>query len=220
MKFGQLTLCLWAITARASLVEYEELCPDSHGTKHELQPGEWVLVKCGWVGSHDGKSSRFVDIPTPAACAQLCSDVIDCTHSSWGVAKKCLLSGSKFTEREVKNSVLLVKTVPDDTEDECPEDNPYCDDEEICEEKLEESKTRLEKCEEERWTYQEQLAQCLTDKEALTEELFGAVSPEPTPNIGTPKCDSSHDTIFTAPNEKRFKIDCRNGILFPHQGLR
>ncbi|KAJ5327867.1 hypothetical protein N7452_008257 [Penicillium brevicompactum] len=189
-----------------------------HETKHEIQPEQWVLVKCGWVGSHDGRKSRVGDIRTPTACVQLCSDDPACTHSSWGLGEKCLLSGSKFTEREVKNSVLLIMTTPDDLQDECPEDNPYCDDEEeeeeeLCEEQLEESETQLENCEEEKNIYQEQLAECLIEQETLAQQVFDFQSAELSPKIDVPECDMSHGTIFTARNNKRFRIDCRKGMI-------
>lgn len=208
-----------------------------HETKHEIQPEQWVLVKCGWVGSHDGRKSRVGDIRTPAACVQLCSDDPTCTHSSWGLGEKCLLSGSKFTEREVKNSVLLIMTTPDDLQDECPEDSPYCDDEEeeeICEEQLEESETQLENCEEEKSIYQEQLAECLIEQETLAQQVFDLQSAELSPKVDVPECkgslchreesinfmrltippgDMSHGTIFTAQNNQRFRIDCRKGMI-------
>lgn len=123
MKLDLLAFLALAARVRASQAEYQKLCPGLHETKHEINPGEWVLVKCGWVGSHDGKQSQIPGIATPAACAQLCNNATTCTHSSWGVNRKCLLSGRKFMEREIENSILLVNTIPDEYY-ECPEDNP------------------------------------------------------------------------------------------------
>lgn len=164
------------------MVEYQGLCPDLHETKLEITHGEWVIVKCGSVGSHDGKKSQIAGISSPVECAQLCTDDVSCTHSSWGISRKCLLSGTKFAEREISKSVLLVKTLPDDHEDECPEDDPYCDDEEcdepLCEEQLEESNSQLENCETKKETCHSQLNQCLTEKQVLLEELSGAPSTE------------------------------------------
>lgn len=231
MKLKLFGVWLLATRVTASLAEYNKLCPDLHDSKHEINPGEWVLVKCHWVGSHDGKQRQNQGVSTPAACAELCHDVAGCTHSSWGVGKKCLLSGTRFAEREVKNSVLLVKTIPDEEEeqDECPEDDPYCDDEESCEEQLEESKSQAQECQIEKENYNEQLKQCLTDKKGLLQRSIGT-----TPGSGAggfPKCksccysnkqelllrltlylgDDSHGTTFTTPNNKDFRIDCKQG---------
>ena len=195
MRLQRLAFYFCITAVGASMAEYQELCPNFHETKIEITHGEWALVKCGMVGSHDGKRSQIAGIPSPAACAQLCSEDASCTHSSWGSGGKCLLSGTKFAEREIKNSVLLVKTVPDEPEDECPEDDPYCDDEELCEERLEESKNQLEDCVEEKTTCHEQLDRCLAEKQALLQELTSAPSTESGSEIDDlPRCKLSKIT--------------------------
>ncbi|OKO91643.1 hypothetical protein PENSUB_13050 [Penicillium subrubescens] len=66
---------------------------------------------------------------------------------------------------------------------------------------LEQSNAQLEECKRTKADCEKKLEQCLKDKEGLQ-------SSQGTGGSGLPECPQSHNTHFTSPNGKKFKINC------------